>query len=185
MKSVLGMAVSIILLLSQMGAPAYGLHVPYTGAFREVTFEPPNPKPNLTFVQLEDKPEIFSRLTQIRTMHGYNVSYFNRFHIEHEPECLCTEIIPPVPPSRIHDHIFHNCEEYQTHRYILTAVNRQHSPTILLSGNKGILAVAKFIELTGAFSSTGKPVTKQPFPDLPGLDLTDIENTDPATRTLD
>jgi hypothetical protein len=87
---------------------------PYTGAFREVTFESPNPKPNLTFIQLEDKPEIFGQLTQIRTMHGYNISYFNRFHIEHEPECLCTEIIPPVPPSRICDHIFQNTKHTDT-----------------------------------------------------------------------
>jgi hypothetical protein len=59
------------------------------------------------------------------------------------------------------------------HHEILTAVNIRNSSTILLSGTKGLLAAAKFLEATGAFTATGRPITKHPSPTLPGLDTTE------------
>jgi hypothetical protein len=48
---------------------------------------------------------------------------------------------------------------------------------ILLSCEKGLAAVAKFIELTGAFTATGLPLQKPTSPELPGLDLSDTTQT--------
>jgi ribonuclease HI len=153
---------------------------PFSGPFGEITSYPPTTKPNQVFTQLRDNPEVFGRLTQIRTMHGYNPSYFARFNIPHEPECICGDRIPTIPISHYRDHVLHNCESYDNHRHILTAVHRDHSPAILLGGPKGQLAVAKFLALSGAFTASGRPYEPPKPPDLPGLDLSDpVEPSEP------
>jgi hypothetical protein len=152
---------------------------PLTGALGEVTYKPPSTKPNKVFLQLRDQPEVFGRLTQARTMHGYNPSYYTRFKIPHDPECICGHEIPPEPVSRFRDHILHNCYAYHEHRHILTTVHRDHSPYILLGSDKGLIAVAKFLKLTGAFTATGTPYEPPTTPQLPELDFRDITPIDP------
>src|SRR5436190_2415806 len=45
----------------------------HASAFYKVTQSlPATIKPNRVFTQLHNKPELFGRLTQVRTMHGYN-----------------------------------------------------------------------------------------------------------------
>ena len=152
---------------------------PLTGAIGEVTYYPPTTKPNKLFLQLQERPEVFGRLTQIRTMHGYNPSYYARFNIPQELDCICGHEIPPEPMSRYRDHILHNCDAYLEHRRILTAVNRDHSPNILLGSNKGLFAIAKFLQLSGAFTSTGRPYEAPTAPQLPDLDLRDLTPDEP------
>jgi ribonuclease HI len=142
-------------------------------AFREVTFLPPTTKPNRVFTQLRNEPELFGRLTQVRSMHGYNTSYYARFNIDQDLHCVCGHFVPPYPPSRIRDHTLHNCEAYDDHRNILSAVSRDHDGPVLLGSIRGLLATAKFLQKTGAFTSTGQPYEPTRPPDLPGLDLND------------
>jgi hypothetical protein len=94
-------------------------------------------------------------------MHGYNPSYFARFNIPHDPPASAG-ISYPESIFHYRDHIFHNCDGYAEHRHILTAIHREHSPAILLSGTKGLLA-------------TCEPPCP---PELPGLDLPDPAETD-------
>jgi ribonuclease HI len=144
---------------------------PLTGAFGEVTRYSPSTKPNRVFIQLQDQPEVFGRLTQLRTMHGYNPHYYARFNLPQDPLCICGHYLPPFPASRFRNHVLHNCEAYENYRHLLTMVSRDHQPEILLGSTKGLLATAKFLKETGAFSATGRPYQRRPPPDIPGLQL--------------
>jgi hypothetical protein len=46
-----------------------------------------------------NQPEIFRRLTQICTMHGYNNYYHNQFNIEHDLTC---DMLPQNLPAKSH-----------------------------------------------------------------------------------
>ena len=144
---------------------------PPSGAFGEVTYYPPTTKPNKVFLQLETQPEVFGRLTQVKTMHGYNPHFYARFNIEHNPDCICGHRLPPFPARNFRDHILHNCEEYNDQRHILTSVSRDHQAPILLGSIKGLLATAKFLKESGAFTLNGRPYEPPPPHEIPGLQL--------------
>jgi ribonuclease HI len=146
---------------------------PLTGAFGDVTLEPPTTKPSKVFLQLKDDPEVFGRLTQLRTMHGYNPHYYARFNIPHDPDCICGNRLRPFPASRYRDHILHNCYEYDDHRHLLSAASRDHHDWILLGRTKGLLATAKFLKASGAMTATGKPYERPATPPMPELHLLD------------
>jgi ribonuclease HI len=144
-----------------------------TSTFRKNTFLEPTIKPNKVFVQLRNQPELFGRLTQTRTMHGYNAPYFERLNIPYNPDCECGERLP-LDPSRMQEHVLHSCYTHREHRHILSAAHRDHSPAILLGSIKGLLATAKYLKMTGAFSHPDRPSGREKTPDLPGLDLSDL-----------
>src|SRR5438876_631825 len=103
-------------------------------------------------------------------MHGHNPSYLAKLNIiEPDPFCPCGHQIPPIPTSRYRDHVFHICEIHEEHRPILSAVSQLHDQAILLGGTKGLLATAKFLKASGAFSANLQN-TLEP-PPLPELDL--------------
>jgi ribonuclease HI len=149
---------------------------PLTGAFGDVTSYPPTIKPSAVFTLLRNQPEVFGRLTQVRTMHGHNPSYLARFNIPHDPQCTCGHHVPPEPITRFRDHVFHNCEAYDEHRHILTTAHRDHSSPVLLGSMFGLLATAKFLLESGAFTATGRPYVTPKTPALPGLDLSELSN---------
>jgi RNase H len=61
----------------------------FSNAFNETLSIPPTTKPGPIFKHFDKDPEIFGRLTQIRTMHGHNPVYLHRLHIpEHENTSL-------------------------------------------------------------------------------------------------
>jgi ribonuclease HI len=148
---------------------------PLTGAFGEVTSDPPTTKPNEVFMKLQDQPEVFGRLTQMRTMHGYNPHYYHRFlKVEYGPNdlnCICDHYLPPYPARHFRNHVLHNCEAYEDHRHILTKVSRLHHATILLGSKKGLLETGRFLKETGAFSATGTPYQPPETPEIPELEL--------------
>ena len=69
--------------------------------------------------------------SHIRTIHGHTTAYYARFNIRHDALCFCGHQIPP-DPLHVHDHTLHNCEHFEEHRHILSAVSRHHDPSILL-----------------------------------------------------
>jgi hypothetical protein len=143
---------------------------PLSGAFGKVTGRPPTTKPDPVVLQPRDKTEVFWRLTQIRTMHGHNTAYYARFNIQHNALCFCGHQIPP-DPLHVRDHTLHNCEHFEEHRHILSAVSPRHDPAILLGTLKGLLATAKFLEALGAFTRNGRPITPPRPPAMPTLNL--------------
>ena len=141
------------------------------GAFGEVTFHPPTTKPVKAFHQLANDPEVFGRLTQIRTMHGYNPPYYHRFHIDRDLSCACGIEFNPADISFHRRHVLNSCDEYITHHHILAQGSRARDPTILLGSTKGLLAVAKFLKTSGAFTRDGQPYHPPRPPDLPEMEL--------------
>src|SRR5215472_14978006 len=142
-----------------------------TGAFGEVTFHPPTTKPDRTFLQLANDPEVFGRLTQVRTMHGYNPPYYHRFHIDHDLECTCGNYFNPANVAFHRRHILNNCDEYADHHHLLSHASQTRDPTILLGSTKGLLAVAKFLKASGAFTADGRPYHPPHPPEVPELEL--------------
>ena len=81
-----------------------------SGAFKKVT----------VFTQLQNCLEAFGHLTQLCAMHGCNPYYFNCFHIDHDPACICEALIPTDTATNYQDHILHSCEAYKEHRHTHT-----------------------------------------------------------------
>jgi hypothetical protein len=142
-----------------------------TGSFGEVTFRPPSNKPDKVFSQLASDPEVFGRLTQIRTMHGYNPPYFHRFHIDRDLSCACGNYFDPEDASFHRRHILNSCDEYIQHHHILSHASRTRDPAILLGSVKGLLATAKFLKTSGAFTTDGNPFQPTRPPENPEMEL--------------
>jgi hypothetical protein len=142
-----------------------------TGAFGEVTFQPPSTKPDKVFIQLASEPEVFGRLTQLRTMHGYNPPYYHRFNIDHDLACACGTEFYPHNASSYREHILNSCDKYLDHRAPIWRVSRNGDPTILLGSIKGLLTVAKFLKDSGALTATGEPYHPPRPPEMPELEL--------------
>ena len=145
---------------------------PMTGAFGEVTKKPPTTKPDKVFYQLGKQPEVFGRLTQTRTMHGFNTAYYARFNLRPEQTCVCGLPMPP-DPIQVRDHVLHSCNQYDEQRHVLTESSRHHHATILLGTEKGLLATAKFLLTSGAFTTNGRPYEPPTIPPMPSLDIND------------
>ena len=151
-----------------------------TGAFGEVTFYPPSTKPDKVFLQLGSEPEVFGRLTQIRTMHGHNPPYYHHFHIEHDLSCACGNELNPDNVSAYRQHILNSCDKYLTHYPPIWRVSRDGDPTILLGSIKGLLTVAKFLKQSGALTNTGEPYHNPCPPELPGLEFNIPHDASPS-----
>ena len=94
-------------------------------------------------------------------MHGHNTYYHYHFNImERDWDCKCSDATPPNPDS-VCKHILHLCPLHDKEcRSYLTPVSRLHKTMTLLSSDKGLLAMAKFLEMSGALMSDGKPYKK-------------------------
>jgi ribonuclease HI len=144
-----------------------------TSLFRKNTFLEPTIKPNKVFQQLRNQPELFGRLTQTRTMHGYNVPYFDRLNIPYHPDCECGDQYS-LDPQQVQDHVFRTCYTLRHHQKILSAVHRDRSPGILLGSIKGLLATANFLKMSNAFTHPDRAPGREKTPEMPGLDLADL-----------
>jgi ribonuclease HI len=116
---------------------------------------PPSLRPSKSFKSLQSKKEIFGRMTQLFTGHGYNGEYYARFVPDNDTACNADHILN----SR--NHILLYCSKYEQHRHILRKISPNLSIQTLLRTNKGLMAVAKFIEKSGAFTRSGSPYIKR------------------------
>ncbi|TFY53155.1 hypothetical protein EVJ58_g9608 [Rhodofomes roseus] len=87
-----------------------------------------------------------------RTGQGYFGEYY-RYHVPSEPDDDC----PCGAPFQTRKHILQDCPRYEPSRYLLRAVSEQVDLPTILGTEKGIAALAKFIERSGAFMKTGEP----------------------------
>jgi hypothetical protein len=118
---------------------------------------PPSVKPNETFNATNR--ELYGRVTQALTGHGYIGEYYRRFVPTESPWCLCSvESSPPVLQTR--EHIIRHCSRFAEHRPLL-----QDMPlSSLFDFSKGIHHFIGFLRKSGAFTKTGTP---RPEPVLP------------------
>jgi hypothetical protein len=149
---------------------------PLTGAFGSAASYPPITKPDTVFTLLREQSEVFGHLTQVRTMQGHNPSYLARFNIPHDPECTCGHVIPPDPVTRYCDHVLHNCETYDDHRHLLTAVHRDTHTQYCSGASKDSSQRQNSYTPPGHSQRPGRPYDAPKKPALPGLDLSDLSN---------
>ena len=109
---------------------------------------------------LSTKREVYSRVAQTLTGHGYTGEYYKRFNLEESPWCLCSESIG-APILMTQDHILCFCHCYTTDRPTL----QKRIPDLMdpswqphtLSQPSSLPALAKFITDSGAFTKLGVP----------------------------
>jgi len=112
-----------------------------------------NPPSIITSMTFNYTPrELYGRVTQAMTGHGYFGDYYARFVPSESPWCPCSdEVLAPTWQDR--DHIIYHCDRYSAHRDIL-----QNRPLpILFNFKKGIDAFTQFLDKSGAFTKTGRP----------------------------
>ena len=119
----------------------------------------PNPRPSGIFK--DTLREIYGRVTQALSGHGYTGEYYARMRIPEAPWCLCsTSSGTPIFQSR--SHILCECQRYSVHRHILeTACPDLHDPDWqvdkLGEPESALPALIQFLQITGAFTKLGMP----------------------------
>jgi hypothetical protein len=79
---------------------------------------PPHEQTHKIFESLHGQPQLFGRLNQVRTMHGYNQAYYTRFNVDRDFTCACGLLYDLVNPCQVREHIFKNCEAYTYPQYL-------------------------------------------------------------------
>ena len=100
---------------------------------------------------LGDKREVFGRLTQCWTGHGYTGEFYRRFVPDESSDCPCGK------PLQTREHIIRDCARYEAHRDVLRKVSATLSLPEILGTRKGLEDLAAFLEKSGAFTKTGRP----------------------------
>ncbi|KAJ7796049.1 hypothetical protein B0H14DRAFT_2391067, partial [Mycena olivaceomarginata] len=83
--------------------------------------------------------------------------YYAKFVPSERVACPCGE------PFQTRVPILRECETYAWHRDILEEVSKEISMPEILGTEKGLRALALFIEKTGAFTKTGQPQATEPL----------------------
>jgi hypothetical protein len=106
--------------------------------------------------------ELFGRLTQASTGHGYLGEYYQCFVPDETPWCFCTdEVYHPTLQTR--KHIIFECDHYAQHRPLI----KNRPLEVLLGTKEGVLDFLTFLRKSGAFTKTGWPRPEPPEPPEP------------------
>ncbi|KAF5317465.1 hypothetical protein D9758_018045 [Tetrapyrgos nigripes] len=108
--------------------------------------------------------EVFGRITQCRTGHGFIGEYYKRFIPDENVDCHCGEAL------QTRDHILCSCPFYEPHRDLLREASENLELPELLGSKEGIEALTEFIQKSGAFTKTRKPLRPPVAPVYQPLD---------------
>lgn len=92
----------------------------------------PSLRPTKHFKELENSRELFGRLLQCRTGHGYTGEYRKQFVPGESVDCPCGE------PFQTREHLIRECPLYEDQRDILREISRDISLPEILGTPKGI-----------------------------------------------
>lgn len=120
------------------------------GRFAISDMFPPSCKPTRHFRDLDGKRELFGRLVQARTGHGYTGEYYKQFVPDEKTDCPCGE------PLQTREHLLRDCPRYEDQRYILREASDDIALADILGTKAGIEALTLFLDLSGAFTKSGK-----------------------------
>lgn len=114
-----------------------------------------------TEVFKETSREVFSRVTQVLTGHGYIGSYYHRFNIPNtSPWCKCS--VPGAPVLHTREHVLRECSRHQEHRPILAEADEYFydldwSVDTLGEPKSRLPALVKFLTKSGTFTKLDTP----------------------------
>ena len=157
-------------------------NAPKVGRFAISNRFPPSLNPTKHFKHLKDKREVFGRVIQCRSGHAYTGEFRQSF-LPLSPDPTACQCDNETLESR--SHILLECPRYDQYRKILKKESRYLALPVLLGSNKGIIALAKFLHKSGAFSRTGTPYTTPPTPSLTNEPIPIINPPTDPTFTLD
>ncbi|KAH7092889.1 hypothetical protein BKA62DRAFT_722231 [Auriculariales sp. MPI-PUGE-AT-0066] len=112
---------------------------------------PPSLKPTPHFTALTKERELFARLTQCRTGHCFQGAYYKENVPSENIDCPCGE----HPQTR--EHTLRHCPRYDRYRSALWDASTTVDLGVILGTRDGIVALAKFLRTSGAFTKTGHP----------------------------
>ena len=127
-----------------------------TGSLDFVYLYPLTPTPTALFK--ETTRELFGRLTQTLTGHGYTGEFYTKFHIaDASPWCLCsTSVGAPVFHSR--RHVLSQCPRHSQFRSILKDALRDPDLDMRMLGDPSSLkSLLHFMHVSGAFTKLDRP----------------------------
>jgi ribonuclease HI len=121
-----------------------------SGGFTPADRIPPRWKPNGYFGA--DR-EVYGRIVQCRTGHGFTGEYYNKFVPSENISCPCDN-----GTYQTREHILLSCPLYRSKRQLLEDDDgRITSLHDLLGTRKGLQRLETFLTKTGAFTKTGHP----------------------------
>ena len=101
--------------------------------------------------------EIFGRITQIISGHGYLGEYYLNFVHYESLWCPCTDKVSN-PTLQTRDHVLYECPSYEAHRHLID--NR--SIFSMINPKDGLQDFIKFLKGTGAITKAGLPLPNPP-----------------------
>lgn len=139
---------------------------PLPGSFEMADVVPPSIAPNAIF--RSTPRELFGRVAQTVTGHGYTGEYYQRFVPSESPWCPCSdEVTDPILQTR--QHIICECPRYEPFRNILRKKHpnlhaKDYSLRPLFDPRNGLPELIRFMHKSGAFTKSGAP-RPEPEPD--------------------
>lgn len=123
---------------------------PPRGLYARAAHGPPKLRPPPHFFELPRR--LYGLVTQSRLGHAFMGEYYQRHVPSEDAACPCGRYL------QTRDHILRDCGRHDDFRHVL-AKHQPHTlgTRALLSTRKGITALSKFIQSSGAFTKSGEP----------------------------
>jgi ribonuclease HI len=129
---------------------------PKTGGYAPANRIPPDTKISATF---KDTPrEVFGRMIQCKTNHGYTGEFRKRFNRDEDLGCPCGEIY------QTREHILAHCRLHEAERGKLWKASRDIWLPTILGTKDGTEALKAFLSKSNAFTRNGQQPKKPPIP---------------------
>jgi hypothetical protein len=125
-----------------------GLSTAKTGGYATANRIIPSTSPSHIFCNTSR--EVFGRLTQCRTNHGYTGEFRRRFLLQEDFRCPCGEEV------QTREHIITQCVIHEEKRDALRKISRDLWLPTILGTKEGIVALTTFLKETTAFTRDGK-----------------------------
>ena len=118
-----------------------------------------NPKPSDVFK--DTLRELYGRVTQVLSGHGYTGEYYSWMNIPESPWCPCSTS-SGAPIFQTGSHIVQECRWYSAHRHILEdACPNLHDPDWQIDSlgehKTALPGLIEFLKLSSAFTKLGIP----------------------------
>lgn len=112
---------------------------PKNRSLHDIQLLPPSLHPwkHAPFIELQDKREVYGRVTQCQTGHAYTGEFHHRFHPNKNYKCPCRAQL------QTWEHILHNCPWYDHQRHLLHTASRDISLPEILGTTRGINALTE------------------------------------------